>query len=116
MTDFGIGPFELGDKLQKLTQGLQQPRRLLGEQNIERGEGLSGGGGGFGGVLKGALQDVMDRKEEIKDKVERLAAGEPVELHDLMIAMGKSEVTFNLMLEVRNKFVEAWRELNRSVV
>ena len=34
-----------------------------------------------------------------------------VELHDVMLAANKSEVMFNLMLEVRNKLVEAWEKL-----
>jgi flagellar hook-basal body complex protein FliE len=33
-----------------------------------------------------------------------------------MMAMGKSDVAFNLMLEVRNKLVDAWEKLSRSVV
>jgi flagellar hook-basal body complex protein FliE len=34
----------------------------------------------------------------------------------LMLSIGKSEVAFNLMLEVRNKLVDAWEKLSRSVV
>jgi flagellar hook-basal body complex protein FliE len=33
-----------------------------------------------------------------------------------MIAANKSEVAFNLVLEVRNKMVEAWEKLSRSVM
>jgi flagellar hook-basal body complex protein FliE len=33
-----------------------------------------------------------------------------------MAAANKSEVAFNLMLEVRNKLVEAWEKLSRSAV
>jgi flagellar hook-basal body complex protein FliE len=42
--------------------------------------------------------------------------GEPVALHDVMASMGKSEVAFNLVLEVRNRLVDAWEKLSRSVV
>jgi len=85
---------------------------------VTEGEGAAAGraGDSFGASLRGALDEVVARQSEVKEKVEALASGKPVELHDLMVAMGKSEVTFNLMLEVRNKFVDAWRELNRSVV
>lgn len=98
--------------------------RSLGEQRIgELGlgaqdalEAAPSGEASFGNVLEGMLDEVVARKQEVTDKVEALASGEPVELHDVMIAMGKSEVAFNLMLEVRNKLVDAWRELGRSVV
>ena len=49
-------------------------------------------------------------------KTQALATGEPVALHDVMVSMGKSEVAFNLLLEVRNKLIDAWEKLSRSVV
>ena len=55
------------------------------------------------------------RPPELREILHAKARGEPVEVHDLMIAMGKSEVAFNLMLEVRNKIIDAWQQLSRSV-
>jgi flagellar hook-basal body complex protein FliE len=51
----------------------------------------------------------------VQDQVRAAASGEPVELHDVMMSMGKSEVAFNLLLEMRNKLVDAWDKLSRSV-
>jgi len=48
--------------------------------------------------------------------VRGMALGENVELHDVLIATNKSEVAFNLLLEVRNKLVDAWDKLSRSSV
>jgi flagellar hook-basal body complex protein FliE len=73
-------------------------------------------GDGFGGVLADAIERVDGLQRDVRDKTRALAAGEPVALHDVMLSMGKSEVAFNLMLEVRNKLVEAWEKLSRSVV
>ena len=70
----------------------------------------------FGAALTRALEEVSRLGDDAKNKAEALARGEPVEVHDLMIAMGKSEVAFNLMLEVRNKMLEAWQTLSRSVM
>lgn len=97
---------------------LRPPRvRLLGEE-VERGRRgeESGVRSGFGAALLEALDEVRRLGEESKNKAEALARGEPVDVHDLMIAAGKSEVAFNLMLEVRNKLVEAWQALSRSVI
>ena len=52
----------------------------------------------------------------LASKTQALATGEPVALHDVMVSMGKSEVAFNLLLEVRNKLIDAWEKLSRSVV
>ena len=71
---------------------------------------------GFSSQLEEVLGQITELSDDVKVKYEALARGEPgVELHDLMTAMGKSEVAFNLMLEVRNKIVDAWKNLSRSV-
>lgn len=70
----------------------------------------------FDGVLADSIDEVRALKDDVKDKVRGLVMGEDVELHDVMIASSKSEVAFNLLLEVRNKMVEAWDKLSRSSV
>ncbi|MCA8954248.1 MAG: flagellar hook-basal body complex protein FliE [Planctomycetes bacterium] len=67
---------------------------------------------GFADAL-GALRSLQN---DVDSKYKGLVMGEGVELHDVMLAANKSEVTFNLMLEVRNKLVEAWEKLSRSAV
>lgn len=68
----------------------------------------------------GVLADVLGRVQQLSDRSRDLAAGlargDAVDLHELMLASGKSEVAFNLTLEVRNKLLEAWEKLSRVVV
>lgn len=71
---------------------------------------------GFGDLLNGALENVQALQDDTRAKTRGLAMGEDVDVHDVMIAAGKSEVAFNLVLEVRNKMVEAWEKLSRSVM
>ena len=98
-------------------KGPELPRpRVLGEPGDER---VRDGGDplpGFARTLADAVDRVDALSDEVTAKTEALAMGKPVELHDLMMAMGKSEAAFNLMLEVRNKIVDAWERLSRSVV
>lgn len=70
----------------------------------------------FSGVLADSLNDLRGLQLDAKDKVRGMVMGEDVELHDVMIASSKSEVAFNLLLEVRNKMVDAWEKLSRSSV
>jgi len=90
----------------------------MGEGGVQASPSSGDGGDSvdFGSALMDALSEVNDLGNQTKEKAEALARGEPVEVHDLMIAMGKSDVAFNLMLEVRNKMVEAWQSLSRSVI
>ena len=68
------------------------------------------------GMLTDALETVQSLQDDTRAKTRGLALGEDVDVHDVMIAAGKSEVAFNLVLEVRNKMVEAWEKLSRSVM
>jgi flagellar hook-basal body complex protein FliE len=72
--------------------------------------------GAFGGALADAIQRVDSLQSDVASKTQALAMGENVALHDVMTSMGKSEVAFNLVLEVRNRLVDAWEKLSRSVV
>lgn len=92
--------------------------RLIGDPEGQ-GPGTPSVDGGpgrlFEETLSGALEEVRSLQLDTRSKYEALARGEQVDVHDLMIAVGKSEVAFNLMLEVRNKLLEAWQTLSRSV-
>ncbi len=70
----------------------------------------------FDNVLADSLERVQGLQDDVREKVRGLVLGEDVELHDVMIASSKSEVAFNLLLEVRNKLVDAWEKLSRSTV
>ena len=91
--------------------------RLIGADQVQEPKvtgSPSGEPSTFAKTLNSALTEVRELQLDSKNKYEGLVRGE-VEVHDLMIAMGKSEVAFNLMLEVRNKLLEAWQHLSRSV-
>lgn len=70
----------------------------------------------FEGVLADSIAKVQSLQDDVRTKVRGMALGENVELHDVLIATNKSEVAFNLLLEVRNKLVDAWDKLSRSSV
>lgn len=109
MTSFDV----LGARLQdgpKLVQG-----RGSGELAPLAG-GASGAGTEFSRSLAEAIREVDSLQADSAAKAQSLALGEGGEVHDLMLAMGKSEVAFNLMLEVRNKMLEAWQTLQRTVL
>jgi flagellar hook-basal body complex protein FliE len=59
---------------------------------------------------------VQSLQKDTQDKVRSMMLGEGAELHDVMIAANKSDMAFSLMLEVRNKLVDAWDKLSRSVM
>ncbi len=65
----------------------------------------------FGERLKKALEEI-DNMQENADKLSKeLAIGHNVPLHETMIALEKADISLRLFVQVRNKVVEAYREV-----
>jgi flagellar hook-basal body complex protein FliE len=45
-----------------------------------------------------------------------LIAGEPIDLHEVMISAEEASVAFDLMMEIRNKLLEAYQEIQRMQI
>jgi flagellar hook-basal body complex protein FliE len=70
-----------------------------------------GDGPEFGAVLRESLSEVNRLQGEADVAVEALATGKGISLHDTMIALEKADLSFRLMMQVRNKIVAAYREI-----
>lgn len=67
----------------------------------------------FGSMLRDGVQSVSDAGKDVEKKMKGLITGETESVHDVLSAMGKSEVQFSLMLQVRNKLIDAWQRLSQ---
>jgi len=67
-------------------------------------------------ILKSSINKTNALQQEASDAVSKLASGEKIDIHNAMIAAQKADVTFRLMMEVRNKIVEAYHEITRMQV
>ena len=70
----------------------------------------------FGATLNKAISDVNALQHEAGKAVEKMVVGENVDLHDVMIAVEKAKTSFDLLMEIRNKTIEAYREIMRMQV
>lgn len=82
---------------------------------MEAGEEAQGAGS-FGDLLKTALQDANQSQLDADKAVQELMAGRNKDLHGTMIAMEKADVNFRLLTQVRNKVIDAYREVMRMQV
>jgi flagellar hook-basal body complex protein FliE len=73
-------------------------------------------GPSFQETLKSALSEVNDLQLEAGEMQRRMIAGEPVDLHEVMISAEEAGIAFDLMMEVRNKLLEAYQEIQRMQV
>lgn len=67
----------------------------------------------FGDLLSNAINSVNDLQRQSGAAQEALLAGEPVELHDVMIKAEQAGLALDLTLEIRNKLINAYNEIMR---
>lgn len=66
----------------------------------------------FSELLKQSVDKVNESKMDAKKLQDAFQAGDPnVQVSEVMIAMQKSNVSFQAMLQVRNKLVSAYQEI-----
>lgn len=66
----------------------------------------------FGQVLKTALEQVNGAQQEAGKLAMRFEMGAPnTDLHDVMVSMQKANVSFQAMVQVRNRLVSAYHDI-----
>jgi flagellar hook-basal body complex protein FliE len=64
-------------------------------------------------TLKAKLNDVNDSQVAAEDKTAAFVSGDDTNIHDVMIATEEAKMSLELAIQVRNKLVDAYQELNR---
>ena len=67
----------------------------------------------FSKVFSNLIDSVNELQHEAGQAQQALMAGEPVELHQVMIKAEEAGLTMDLLLEIRNKLVSAYVEIMR---
>ncbi|HWR36673.1 MAG TPA: flagellar hook-basal body complex protein FliE [Clostridia bacterium] len=73
----------------------------------------AGKASGFMSTLEGAMQDIERLQSSAQDKVTALLDGSGQDVHSAMIAVEQADLSFQLMMQVRNKIVNAYQEVSR---
>jgi flagellar hook-basal body complex protein FliE len=74
------------------------------------------GAASFSDVLGKAVDEINAKQVAASDAVNGLLSGQNVSMHQAMIAMQEASVSFQLMVEVRNKLLESYQELMKMQV
>ena len=70
----------------------------------------------FGKFLEEMVGKVNDLQQNADQAIKSLATGESKGLHEVMLAVEKSSISFQMLTQVRNKAVEAYQEIMRMPV
>jgi flagellar hook-basal body complex protein FliE len=77
------------------------------------GVGSDAGGTSFGDVLKDAVHSVDQVNDNAAAQVSNLLQGGNADVNSVMIAVEKADVSFQLMMQVRNKIVSAYQDIEK---
>jgi flagellar hook-basal body complex protein FliE len=66
----------------------------------------------FLNTLKESMDAVEGAQGEAQDQVAQLLSGKGADLHSAMIAVEKADLSFQLMMQVRNKIVQAYQQIS----
>lgn len=66
----------------------------------------------FSQVIGDLVNSVNDKQIESDNKIESLIKGEDVTMHEVMLSMQEAQISMQLLIEMRNKVVEAYQEIN----
>ncbi len=67
----------------------------------------------FKETLNGFLGDVNDLQQKADVSIEKMAAGEITDVHQVMSSVNEANLAFNMMMEIRNKVMDAYGEVMR---
>jgi flagellar hook-basal body complex protein FliE len=83
-------------------------------------EGISGAndvkGGGFFETLAKSMEEVNSDQVQADQSIKDLVAGKSKNIHETMLQVQKAELSLKTMMQVRNKILEAYKEIMRMQV
>lgn len=126
-----VGGVQMPQNLNQLREQAASGLQGVGLEGISRGpreidmgglgpagprvSGVSGGES-FGGMLTRAIQSVDTSMKEADRSGQDFIAGRTDNVHDVMINMQRAQLSFQMLVEVRNKAIEAYQELSRMQI
>ena len=80
------------------------------------GPAQKGDGKTFSAYLKDSLQQVSQMQADADHAINELRLGRSENVADMLQAVEKADLAFQLLMEVRNKIIDAYQELERMRV
>jgi len=68
----------------------------------------------FNDTLKSYINEANDLQIKADRDVQRMIAGEEIDAHEVMTAVEKANMSFEMVMEIRNKMLEAYREVMKT--
>ena len=87
--------------------------RMMPSPTVPKAGGTAGSS--FGNMLTEAIQQVNDVEKSSQGELQKFLSNES-DLHSVMISLEKADLSFQTMMQVRNKIVSAYQEIMKAQV
>lgn len=95
-----------------IEQMVNQLRAVAAEASHMPGAGEVSGSGDFVALLKSAVDEVQNAQQDAKQLTEQFELGDSnASLQDVVVSLQKASLSFQTMVQVRNKLVSAYQEI-----
>ena len=74
------------------------------------------GGKSFNDILGGKISEVNDMLLNKDRAIEDLATGKTDNISEVLIAVEKADIAFKALMQIRNKLIDAYKEVSRMQV
>lgn len=71
---------------------------------------------GFKDMLLNSIQEVNSMQQEADQAVEQIATGKDINPAEVLTAVQKADIAFRMMMQIRNKLVEAYNQIESMQV
>ncbi len=95
---------------------IQNPAQSPVGTAISRKPDLPSNSGSFGKLLTDSIQQVNRLQVEADSSINDLATGKQTDIQRTMIAMEKASITFELLMQIRNKVISAYDRIMRMPI
>jgi flagellar hook-basal body complex protein FliE len=89
------------------------PFNGYGNEFLKIEEGKKTDGKGFQDMLTGFISDTNNQQLSANKMAQDFADGKDIEMHEVMIAGEKAKTSIQLLMEIRNKTIDMYKELTR---
>lgn len=89
---------------------------ITGVKNTDNSSESVSGLQNFSNVLKQSLDAINTKQVESDNAIQSFVQGDDVEISDVMLATKEAELSLKYAVEIRNKIVDAYKEISQMQI
>ena len=102
--------------ISSITSGISPIKSPIPSLGSGGGSGSKPAGADFGDALNKAVSSLQQLGNQADSSSMALAKGEPIDIHEVMLANEQASLGFSMALQVRNKLIDAYQEIMKTSV